>query len=180
MIKPRGNFTLYELRCGGVTNTLRHYLRVCEIGSTLGPVVEVDVEHIHSKEESKVKVGVRDLHKIPTGTEITTKDLLLYDIGFEFDSVVEQGWYKFEEGNKRKMFEYLDLENFESQRENGMQKKIKQVDTKKQGMNLGHLGLKQYEQMVLKTSEICQTDEVSKKKTKRQLQLQNCKRGKRA
>ena len=40
--------------------------------------------------------------------------LLLYDISFEFDSVTEQVWYKFDEGNKRKMFDYLDLENFEA------------------------------------------------------------------
>ena len=63
---------------------------------------------------------MRDLHKVPADTEITTKDLLLYDIGFEFDSVAEQGWYKFEEGNKRKIFDYLDLESSETQRENEM------------------------------------------------------------
>ena len=38
----------------------------------------------------------------------------MYDISFEFDSVTEQVWYKFDEGNKRKMFDYLDLENFEA------------------------------------------------------------------
>ena len=104
--------------------------------------MEVDIEHIHSREEIKVKVGVRDIHKIPAGTEITTKDLHLYDIFFEFDSVAEQGWYKFEEGNKRKMFEYLELEHFEAQRENDMQKKSKQTDTGKQNVSLGSLGLK--------------------------------------
>ena len=57
------------------------------------------------------------MHKTPAGTEITTKDLLLYDIGFEFDSIAEQGWYKFDGGNKRKIFDYLDLESSETQRE---------------------------------------------------------------
>lgn len=42
-------------------------------------MVEVDVENIHSKEEIRIKVGVRDLHKISAGTEITTKDLLFYE-----------------------------------------------------------------------------------------------------
>ena len=84
------------------------------------------MEHIHSKEEIKVKVGVRDLHKIPAGTEITTKDLLLHDIGFDFDSVAEHRWNKFDEGNKRKIFYYLDLESSETHRENEMQKKSKQ------------------------------------------------------
>lgn len=94
----------------GVPDTLRHYLGACEIGSALRPMVEVDVENIHSKEEIRIKVGVRDLHKISAGTEITTKDLLFYDIGFEFESVVEQGWYKFDGGNKKKIFDFLSLE----------------------------------------------------------------------
>ena len=47
---------------------------------------------------------------------------LFRDISLEFDSVAEQGLYKFEEGNKRKMFEFLDLESFETQREHDMQK----------------------------------------------------------
>uniref|UniRef100_A0A453LLV7 Uncharacterized protein n=1 Tax=Aegilops tauschii subsp. strangulata TaxID=200361 RepID=A0A453LLV7_AEGTS len=128
----------------------------CEIGSALGPVVEVDIEHIYSKEEIRVKVGVRDLHKIPAGTEITTKDLLLYDISFEFDSIAEQGWYKFEEGNKRKIFDYLDLESSKTQRENEIQKKSKQSESGKSNVSLGSLGLKQYEQVVLKTGDMCQ------------------------
>uniref|UniRef100_A0A453LLW4 DUF4283 domain-containing protein n=2 Tax=Aegilops tauschii subsp. strangulata TaxID=200361 RepID=A0A453LLW4_AEGTS len=141
---------------GGVPDTLRHYLGACEIGSALGPVVEVDIEHIYSKEEIRVKVGVRDLHKIPAGTEITTKDLLLYDISFEFDSIAEQGWYKFEEGNKRKIFDYLDLESSKTQRENEIQKKSKQSESGKSNVSLGSLGLKQYEQVVLKTGDMCQ------------------------
>lgn len=126
-----------------VPDTLRHYLGICEIGSALDPVVEVDVE-----QEIKLKVEVRDLHKIPAGTEITTKDLLLYDIRFEFDSIAEQGWYKFEDGNKRKIFEYLAMEDTSEQRDNDLQKRTKQTDPNKHTVSLGSLGLKQYEQVV--------------------------------
>ena len=164
--KAKGKLHSVWIKMWGVPDTLRHYLGICEIGSALGPVVEVDIEHIHSREEIKVKVGVRDIHKIPAGTEITTKDLLLYDICFEFDSVAEQGWYKFEEGNKRKMFEYLELEHFEAQRENDMQKKSKQTDTGKQNVSLGSLGLKQYEQVVLKSGENCQPNATLKENKK--------------
>lgn len=111
-----------------------------------------------------MKVGVRDLHKILAGTEITTKDLLLYDIGFEFDSIVEHGWYKFEEGNKRKFFDYLDLESSETHGENEIQKKSKQSEPGKSNVSLGNLGLKQYEQVVLKT-DVCQRNERHKEKT---------------
>ena len=124
----------------GVPDTLRHYLGVCETGSAIGPAVEVDVDHIHTKVVISVKVGVRDLHKIPAGTEITTKDLLLYYINLECDSVAEQGWYKFEEGNRRKIFDYLDLKNFEAERENDMQKKSKQTDAGEHSMSLGSFG----------------------------------------
>ncbi|XBI52217.1 hypothetical protein VPH35_034613 [Triticum aestivum] len=165
MIKAKGKLHSFWIKMWGVPDTLRHYLGACEIGSALGPVVEVDVEHIYSKEEIRVKVGVRDLHKIPAGTEITTKDLLLYDIGFEFDSIAEQGWYKFDEGNKRKIFDYLDLENSETQRENDMQKKSKQSESGKLNVSLGSLGLKRYEQVVLKTGDMAQKSEIAKKKT---------------
>ena len=57
--KANGKLHSVSIKMWGVPDTLRHYLGVCEIGSALGPVVEVDVEHIHSKEEIRVKVGLR-------------------------------------------------------------------------------------------------------------------------
>lgn len=146
--KAKGKLHSVWIKMLGVPETLRHYFRICEIGSALGPVVEVDVEHIHSKEEIRLKVGVRDLHKIPAGTEITTKDLLLYDIGFEFESIAEQGWYKFDDGNKRKVFDFLSLDGVPEQRENDVQKKNKKFDTIKHTVSFGSMGLKQYEQVV--------------------------------
>lgn len=88
-MEAKGKLHSISIKMLGVPNTLRHYLGICEIGLALGPIVEVDVEHIHSKEEIRSKVGVTNLHKIQAGTEITTKDLSLYDIGFEFESIVE-------------------------------------------------------------------------------------------
>lgn len=99
--KAKGKLYSVWINMTGVPDSLRHYLGACEIGSALGPVVEVDVEKIHVKEDIRLKVGIRDLHRIPTGTEITTKKLMLYDIGFSLESVAEQGWYINEEGNKR-------------------------------------------------------------------------------
>ena len=98
--KAKGKLHTIWVQMHGVPDSLRHFLGICEIGSALGPVVEVDVEHIHSRKEIRLKVGVRDLHKIPSGTEITTKKLLLYVIEFSLESVAEQGWYKIEEGEK--------------------------------------------------------------------------------
>ena len=85
--KAKGKLHSIWIKMLGVPNTLRHYLGICEIGLALGPIVEVDVEHIHSQEEIRFQVGVRDLHKIRARTEINTKHLSLYDIGFEFVSI---------------------------------------------------------------------------------------------
>ena len=54
--KAKGKLHSIWIKMCGVPDNLRHYLGVCEIGSALGPVVEVDVENIHSREEIRVKV----------------------------------------------------------------------------------------------------------------------------
>lgn len=146
--KAKGKLHSVWIKMMGVPDSLRHYLGICEIGSALGPVVDVDVENIYVKEEIRLKVGVRDLHKIPAGTEITTKDLMLYDIEFEFESVAEQGWYKFDDCNKRRMFDYISIDGVNEQKENEMYKKNKSSDHGKNNVSFGSLGLKQYEGVV--------------------------------
>ena len=45
--KANGKLHSVSIKMWGVPDTLRHYLGACEIVSTLGLVVEADVEHIH-------------------------------------------------------------------------------------------------------------------------------------
>ena len=59
----------------------RHFFSICEIGSPLGLVPEIDMDRIN-QEEIKIKVGVRDIYKTPEFIEITTKDLYLFDVFF--------------------------------------------------------------------------------------------------
>lgn len=93
-----------------------------------------------------IKVGIRYLHKIPVGTEMTTKELLLYDIEFSLESVAEQGWYKFEDNNKRKTFDYINLEDLGvTKYPDDIGKKIRNSEYSKTKMTLGSLSLKQYE-----------------------------------
>lgn len=61
--------------------------------------------------------GTRDLHRVPVGTEITTKELMLYDIGFAIESIAEQAWYKTQDGNKRRTFDFINLESLEGVKE---------------------------------------------------------------
>ena len=72
----------------------------------------------------------------------------MYDIGFEFESIVEQWWYNCDDGNKRKVFDFLSLEDIPEQQDNVVQKKNEQSDPGKNNVNLGSMGLKQYEQIV--------------------------------
>ena len=90
--QAKGKLHTVWVRVGGVPDCLRHFFGMCEVGSALGPVLEVDMDS-STLEEIKIKVGVRDIHKIPKYTEITTKELYFYDVLFSLDSVVEQGWY---------------------------------------------------------------------------------------
>lgn len=39
-----------------------------------------------------VKLGIRDLAKLPIQTEIITRDLLIYDLYFSLEQLVEEGW----------------------------------------------------------------------------------------
>lgn len=77
---------------GKVPGCFRHFFRMCEFAASLGPVLKVDMDSI-TLEKVRAKVGVRDFDKILAFTEITCKDLMIYRISIELDSVVEHGWY---------------------------------------------------------------------------------------
>lgn len=62
------------------------------MAATLGHVLEIDMNTI-THEKIRAKVGVRDYDRIPTHTEITDKDLMIYRVMPELESVVEVGWY---------------------------------------------------------------------------------------
>lgn len=82
------------------------------------------------------------MHKIPVGTEITTKELLLYDIGFALESVAGQGWYKSEDNNKRENFEYINLEGLKWQKDDdNVSKKGRSFDKFITNVTFGSLSL---------------------------------------
>lgn len=94
-------------------------------------------------------MGIRDLHKIPAGTEITTKELLLYNIEFTPESIAEQGWYRFEENNNKKTFHYINLEDVGVGRtSDNTGKKGKSLEQSKSQMTLGSMPLRQYESAI--------------------------------
>ena len=56
--------------------------------------------------------------------------------------MAEQGRYKFEEGNKRKMFDFINLEDVVEQKENDKSKKNESIDQTRTSVTLGGLSLK--------------------------------------
>jgi hypothetical protein len=103
--QAKGKLHTIWVKVGGVPDSLRHLFGMCEVASALGPVLEIDMDAI-AMEEVKVKVGVRNINKIPEFTEITEKDLFFYEIFFQLDSVVKQGWYN---NNINKRFGRTDM-----------------------------------------------------------------------
>lgn len=86
-----GNFILYGLRATGVPNTMKGYFALCEVGSALGVVLEIDMELLRTHDLARIKEGVKDPFKIHFKT-LTTPKFLTYDVYFTMESVVEIGW----------------------------------------------------------------------------------------
>ncbi|XBI13318.1 hypothetical protein VPH35_140065 [Triticum aestivum] len=135
---------------GKVPECFRHFFGMCEVAATLGPVLEIDMNTI-TKEKIRAKIGIRYYDKIPAYTEITDKDLMIYKIVPELESVVEMGWYG---EHKRQENEGTEVENSEGV----MRKRHKGGDDNgignKEMISLGSLGLAQFGELKKKNEEI--------------------------
>ena len=80
-----------------VPASLKNFHGLCEVGSTLGQVLEVDMEALKASGSVRIMVGVVDHRKIPHMTKLTTKKLMIYYIYFQLEQVVEEGWLRPEE-----------------------------------------------------------------------------------
>ena len=74
-----------------VPKSLTNYQGLCEVGSTLGQVIEVDMETFRKTGNIRILVGVTDHTKIPPKAKLITKRLLIYYIYFQLEEVVEEG-----------------------------------------------------------------------------------------
>ncbi|TVT97641.1 hypothetical protein EJB05_57091, partial [Eragrostis curvula] len=86
-----------------VPEELLNYHAVCEIGSMLGAVEQVDMEALEDREEVRFKVDVKSVSKIPPVLEIAVKPFI-YDIYFTVEAVVEEGWNAEGETNPGKRY----------------------------------------------------------------------------
>lgn len=61
----QGSCILSGLGLMGVPDTMKNFHALCEIGSSLGIVQEIDMELLETHDLVKIKVGVKDPFKIP-------------------------------------------------------------------------------------------------------------------
>lgn len=135
-------FTVW-VRLGKVPDCLKHFFGVYELSTTLGPVLEVDMDTI-GMEHIRCKLGVRDVQKIPAFTEIPTKELLIFRITFEVERVVQKGWYN-SYGNRQLEEEHDRILEEEEEDMHRVAKKNREMLDGKENVSLGSLSLRQYE-----------------------------------
>jgi hypothetical protein len=87
-----GKLTTVWVKARGIPRSLKNYQGICEAGSTIGLVLEVDMELVRQTKQVRMKIGVVDHTKIPLVTRVTTKELFFYDVRFELEEIVEEGW----------------------------------------------------------------------------------------
>ena len=140
--QAKGKLHTVWVKVGLVPDCMRHFFGMCEIGSAIGPVLEIDMDTI-LQEEIRVKVGVRDIKKIPEVTEITTKDLLFYDVSFYLQGVVEHGWYNC--NYKRAGSVDNTTEQWQNVDRDDPQKRAKSTEQSVPHISLGSMSLAQFE-----------------------------------
>lgn len=80
-----------------VPEELRNFQAICELGSALGAVEEVDLKALEMQNCVRFKVHVKSISMIPPVLEVGVKPYL-FDIFFKIDGVEEEGWNE-ESGN---------------------------------------------------------------------------------
>jgi hypothetical protein len=74
-----------------VPEELLNYQAICELGSTIGAVEEIDLNSLESKDMVRFKVHVKSIDMIPEITEVGVKPYL-YDIFFKVENIDAEGW----------------------------------------------------------------------------------------
>jgi hypothetical protein len=74
-----------------VPEELLNYQAICELGSTIGAVEEVDLTFLKAKDMVRFKVHVKSIARIPPIIEIGVKPFS-YDIYFKVENIETEGW----------------------------------------------------------------------------------------
>jgi hypothetical protein len=89
--KPKSKLHSVWIVAENVPEELQNYQAICELGSTIGVVEEVDILSLDSKDIVRFKVHVKSVAMIPPIIEVGVKPFL-YDIYFKIDNITDEGW----------------------------------------------------------------------------------------
>jgi hypothetical protein len=89
--KPKSKLHAVWIVAENVLEELQNYQAICELGSTIGAVEEVDILSLDSKDMVRFKVHVKSVAMIPPIIEVGGKPFL-YDIFFKIDDITDEGW----------------------------------------------------------------------------------------
>jgi hypothetical protein len=116
-----GKLSIVWVKARGIPRSWKNYQGICEAGSTIGLVIEVDMELVKKTKQVRIKLGVVDHTKIPQVARVTTKELIFYDFRFEQEEVVEEVWLS-DEHLMQDLDDLDDIISDSTNRDNKMQK----------------------------------------------------------
>jgi hypothetical protein len=89
--KPKFKLHSVWIVAENVPEELQNYQAICELGSIIGVVEEVDILSLDTKDIVRFKVHVKSVAMIPPIIEVGVKPFL-YDIYFKIDNITDDGW----------------------------------------------------------------------------------------
>jgi hypothetical protein len=89
--KPKSKLHFVWIVAENVPEELQNYQAICELGSTIGAVEEVDILSLNSKDIVRFKVHIKSVAMILPIIEVGVKPFL-YDILFKIDNITDEGW----------------------------------------------------------------------------------------
>ncbi|EEC77248.1 hypothetical protein OsI_15829 [Oryza sativa Indica Group] len=85
-----GKMHIVWVKITGIPDEMKSYQALNEIGSNLGPVMEVDIATLRASNVIKVKVGMMELDPLPLKLVLAFPKGLLFQAHFELVEVAEQ------------------------------------------------------------------------------------------
>jgi hypothetical protein len=89
--KPKSRLHTVWVIAENVPEELQNYQLICEIGSMIGVVEEVDLMSLDSDDIVRFKIHIKSVAMIPRVVEVAVKPFL-YDIFFRIESICDEGW----------------------------------------------------------------------------------------
>jgi hypothetical protein len=89
--KPKSRLHTVWVIAENVPEELQNYQSICEIGSMIGAVEEVDLMSLDSDDIVRFKIHIKSVAMIPPVVEVAVKPFL-YDIFFRIESICDEGW----------------------------------------------------------------------------------------